>query len=208
MTRDDAINLLITSTISMAQDGKPLMRRILPEGEIALWDHYPEYDRVSPVSGARYFYHCHPVEERGAGEHGHFHLFLARTAMPKGAKYRLAPPRHARKGVPAVVHIAALSIDTAGLPIGLFTVNQWVTNEWLYPASAINDAITAFDLRDADGDPLVNQWLTALVQLARPNISALLDERDAVLAANNWDGRDEALEILSSRQIDIDALIA
>jgi hypothetical protein len=203
-----AADQLIAATVAMHDEGIPLMRRILPEGEIRLWDHYPEFDRVSPASGARYFYHCHPVEERGDGEHGHFHLFLGKWAMPKGAKPAIAPPRPRKRSVPQVVHLAGLSVDQSGLPIGLFTTNQWVTGEWLYPADMLVTALPRFDLSDADGDPLVNRWLTAVVHLLSKQITALLEERDQLLARQGWDGEDRGVEITSFAPIDLDEIIA
>ena len=106
-----------------------------------------------------------------------------------------------------MVHIAALSISPAGLPLSLFTVNRWVTNEWLYPHGEIMSALAGFDLADAPGDPLVNRWLTAMVHLCAPLIDSLLAERDAALAAAGWDGENCALEILSTTTVDLQGLV-
>lgn len=183
------------------------MRRVLPpEVEAKLWDHYPEHDAVSPHNGSRYFYHCHPVEERGADEHGHFHLFLPKRAMPRRKKARCIPA-DAEADRADVVHLVALSISPEGLPIAMFTVNRWVCDEWLYSCSDIMSVMNGFDLTDADGDPLVNNWLTAMVHVARPVIEGLLIERDAKLAAAHWDGEDRMLEVLSSAVIDLQALV-
>lgn len=183
------------------------MRRVLPsEVEATLWDHYPEHDAVSPHNGSRYFYHCHPVEERGAGEHGHFHLFLPKHAMAQPNTAKCVPP-DIEADRADVVHLAALSISPAGLPLSIFTVNRWVCDEWLFTRSDIMDVIGNFDLTDAPGDPLVNAWLTAMVHLARPVIDQLLTERDAKLAAANWDGEARALEVISTAPIDLQALV-
>ena len=211
MSPKQAAQILVEATIVMHQSGVPLMRRVVPDSadaDITLWEHYPENDAVSPHTQSRYFYHCHPVEERGADEHGHFHLFLPKSAMPHPRRARLGPiGRRARSQKPQVVHIAALSITPAGLPLSLFTVNRWVTNEWLYPHGDIMSALAGFDLADAPGDPLVNRWLTAMVHLCAPLIDSLLAERDAKLAAHGWDGEDHAFEILSSATVDIQELV-
>jgi hypothetical protein len=210
MSPRQAAQILLETTVAMHQSGTPLMRRVLPaaDEDAMLWEHYPENDAVSPHNQSRYFYHCHPIEERGTNEHGHFHLFLPKSAMPHPRRVRLAPVgRRARAEKPQVVHIAALAISPVGLPTGLFTVNRWVTNEWLYPHDEIMAGLAQFDLTDAVGDPLVNQWLTALVHLAAPLISDLLAERDSRLKAQGWDGEDHALEILSRAAVDIDHLV-
>lgn len=191
----------------MHQSGIPLMRRVLPpEVEATLWEHYPEQDAISPDSGARYFYHCHPVEERGEGEHGHFHLFLPKRAM-KQLNNAKSVPVDLEADRADVVHIVALSVSPEGLPIAMFTVNRWVCDEWLFGHSDIMAGIDGFDLTGADGDPLVNSWLTAMVQLAKPMIGALLVERDERLTASNWDGEDRALEVISIAPVDLQALV-
>ncbi len=203
MSPETAAQILIETTVAMHASGTPFMRRVLPEGAaVSLWDHYPENDAVSPTTASRHFYHCHPPGERAAEEHGHFHIFLPRSAMPQDAAYLAAPHDDAVLRA-NVVHLIALAISTDGVPLSFFTVNRWVTDEWMYSASAIAEVFGQFDLSDAPGDPLVGRWLTALVHLARRDIVALLNARDAVCAAPE----DRAAEILSSGPIDLEALI-
>jgi hypothetical protein len=207
MSPEQAAQSLVEATIAMHQSGIPLMLRVLPpEVEATLWAHYPEHDAVSPHNGSRYFYHCHPVEERGAGEHGHFHLFLPKRVLPPPSEAKCVPndPEGDRADV---VHLVALSVSPEGLPISMFTVNRWVCDEWLFGHDDILAVIDGFDLTDADGDPLVNSWLTAMVHLAKPMIGTLLVERDERLAAANWDGEDRALEVISIAPIDLQALV-
>jgi hypothetical protein len=207
MDRSQAIDLLMESSERMFAEGIPLMRRLLPaESEIALWDHYPEYDVVNGPLACRYFYHCHPVEERGEAEHGHFHIFMGKSAFGRG-KRALISPLTGKREKPKVVHIAALAIDPNGMPLSWFTTNRWVTGEWLYPAAAIAKLLAQFDLRGDNGDPLVNDWLTAMVQVSRGVITGLLDQRDQALASRQLDGDDRELEILSQAVIDLAALL-
>jgi len=201
----EAAGALAQATLSMHLSGVPLMRRLLPaDAPMRLWDHYPADDIVCPVSGARYFYHAHPPEERGAEEHGHFHLFLPVRAMAAPALPLIAPDRPAQPG--DWVHIAALAVSDAGLPSALFTVNRWVTDEWLYPAHSIISAMDRFDLRRAPGDALVNAWLTAAVALCSPLIAVLLAERDRVLLAHDPLGEDRAYEVISRAPVDLQVL--
>lgn len=201
-----AVETLVETTLIMHGRGTPLMRLVLPsDDEPEQWAHYPPDDAISPVSGCRYFYHCHPPEERGDREHGHFHLFLPLSLFPEGG-WKAAPPDDGEKRA-KVVHTVALSVDMNGVPIRLFTTNRWVTDEWLYPTEAIAAVMHRFDLTGADGDPLVNQWLTAFVALAREPISALLLERDAKLADLGWTGEDRSIEIISSSAVDLQSLI-
>jgi hypothetical protein len=208
MTRADLTDLLMSSTAAMFADGRPLMSRVLPSDKPAeIWQHYPPDDVVNGSAGSRYFYHCHPPAERSAGEHGHFHLFLDISAMADGAAPLIAPPVTGSDEPRAdVVHIAALSISTGGLPLCWFTTNRWVTDEWVYPAEAVIAQLDRFDLRGPDGDPLVNDWLTAMVGLCRAEIAALLSERDLVLAERDPTGESRAVEITSSKLIALEEL--
>jgi hypothetical protein len=207
MSPEQAAQKLVEATMAMHQSGIPLMRRILPpEVEPTLWAHYPEHDAVSPHNGSRYFYHCHPIEERGAGEHGHFHLFLSKLIMKEPSEAKCAPT-DLETDRADVVHIVALSVSPEGLPISMFTVNRWVCDEWLFSCTDIMAVIDDFDLTDADGDPLANSWLTAMVHLAKPVIGTLLSERDARLSAVNWDGEDRATEVISSAAINLQSLV-
>ncbi len=210
MQRNELVQLLIDSTEQMFADGRPLMSRVLPDDGVAeIWEHYPEGDVVNGEAGSRYFYHSHPPGERLDGEHGHFHLFLDKSAMPEGAEALIAPPQIDPATPRAdVVHLAALAISSEGLPLHWFTCNRWVTDEWLYPAESVISELPRFDLRGEAGDPLVNSWLTAMVGLARDRIAQLLSERDAVLELNDMTGEDRAVEVTSSAAISLERLIA
>ncbi len=207
MSAADFALSLVDATVAMHESGMPLMRRLIPAGEeVLIWDHYPPDDAVAPRTKSRYFYHCHPPAERSGGEHGHFHFFLPKSAFARQGKCQSAPIDLAETRAD-VVHIAALSIDSDGLPLALFTVNRWVTDEWLYRASAIAAVLDRFDLTGAPGDRLVNQWLTAIIGLARPLIIDLLYERDALLEAANWPGEDRTVEITSRAPLDLQAQV-
>lgn len=208
MTDVDWVDLLLSSTQRMFAEGRPLMSRLLPEQTPAeVWKHYPEDDVVNGEFGSRYFYHCHPPGERIAGEHGHFHLFLAKSTMPAiTGPFRSPPPIDPQEVRADVVQIVALSISTDGLPLAWFTTNRWVTDEWLYPASTITAFLDRFDMRGPRGDPLVNDWITAMVALSRGDICDLLNQRDQVLDQKDPDGESRALEVTSFRSISLEQL--
>lgn len=187
----------------MHRNGRVLMQRVLPISGVAeAWRHYPADDIVDPSSGARVFYHAHLRASDADHLHGHFHFFLARSAMARGIKPLRMPPADQRPR-PSVVHIAALGIDDAGLPVQWFTTNRWVTNEWLYPADAILTKLRPGLFANAAGDPLVNRWLDAALTLATPLLAGLLHERDDKLREQVIDGEDRAVEIVSSQPWDL-----
>jgi hypothetical protein len=205
--RGQAAQALIEATLAVARTGQPLMLRVAPEDrQFVVWSHYPPDDAIDRESGARWFYHAHPPGERGAGEHGHFHLFFDKARMDTRGAAPLAAPLGGASSGADVVHIAAIAIATNGIPSELITVNRWVTDEWLYPAGEVMAELDAFDLSAATGDPLVNTWLTTALRFYRPEIAAALVARDQAIA--DWpDGaagfEDRAREVLSRTSIDI-----
>ena len=209
--RRSAARALIAATIAVAEQGRPLMLRVVPDADFLAWNHYPADDAVDAHSGARWFYHAHAAGERDTGEHGHFHLFLDRSCFKDAALEPLAgPPGGASSGAD-VVHLVAIAIDLNGLPTRIFTVNRWVTDEWLYPAVQLQEKLGAFELFAATGDALVNDWLTAAVAFFRPEIEAALRSRDVEIArwhADDEPFEDRSREILSSVPIDINAAVA
>jgi len=182
----------------MASQGLSLVPRVIPsDGSFQQWEHYPDKDAISPTTRSRWFYHAHPPEQREAGEHGHFHLFLPLDAFAGIAPVKAPKPKNKKGKTPAkVVHFIALSCNTSGIPTHWFTTNRWVTNEYFVHANAIIDRLSGFMVDDAPGDPLVNQWLTAVVAVNRTQIETLLRERDASLQGESLE--DPALEILST----------
>ena len=193
--RDVQIAVLIDLSKAMAMEGRTLIERVLPRPPetYTQYTHYPEGDAIDPDSGARWFYHAHAPEERGENEHGHFHLFLPLSAF--GEEAPLAEPQ--KKGAAKVVHVAALCFDTDGLPTHWIATNQWVTEEYLFPAEAIIARLEQMVMVKAGEDkgiPLVGQWLTLALAIARADIAALLQERD--IALSKTDPRDRKAEIL------------
>lgn len=210
-SRSSAATALIQATMALAAAGTPLMLRVVPrDAPFVVWDHYPPDDAVDSRSGSRWFYHAHPPEERGDGEHGHFHLFFDRNVFEDAGCKPLAAPLDGVSSGADVVHVIAIAIDLDGLPTRLFTVNRWVTDEWMHPAADILKLLPDFDLSAATGDSMLNTWLTAAVGFFRPEITRVLLARDMEIRKLSGDPRlfeDRSLEILSGTAIDINQAV-
>jgi hypothetical protein len=188
-SRRAAAEALISATLAVAEAGKPLMLRVVPaDGDFLAWDHYPAEDAVDARSGARWFYHAHGPGERDAGEHGHFHLFLDRKSFSDVRLEPLAgPPGGASSGAD-IVHLIAIAIDLDGLPTRIFTVNRWVTDEWLYAAGEIQEKLGSFDLSSATGDASGERLAYRRgSRSSGPEIETALQLRDAEIA--RWQRR-------------------
>ena len=208
MDRTSAQALFIKATQDMHGEGRTLMQRVIDNqsAETTSWLHYPQSDVVNGPLGARWFYHSHPPEERAPDEHGHFHLFIARSAMAPGIAPIMAPPPVEAPRA-EVVHVAALSIDYRGLPTGWFATNRWVTDEAVYPAPAIINLLNHVDFRGTQGDPLVNDWLTAILAIDAERIATMLRERDYAIAAEGIHAEDRAREVIASLRLSLDDLL-
>lgn len=178
------------------------------------WDHYPKGDVYDQETHAQYYYHAHPKEER-PGEHGHFHTFLRPKGMPKSIKPAPVDDYEAPKDPDdALSHIVGINMDKFGVPVSLFTTNRWVTGEIWYAADDVIELIDHFDMDLAWPSWPVNRWITAMLQLFRPQIVDLLHQRDARVAewaeqhpgTNVFEDRD--LEVTSEISISIDDQMA
>lgn len=175
------------------------------QGDFFEWDHYPKGDVYDFETHAQYYYHAHPVELRG-GEHGHFHTFLRPKGFPDGVQPADVPDFEEVPGEnDALSHLIAISMNPAGYPIRLFTTNRWVTGEVWYNAEDVIRLLDYFNMDLAWPSLPVNVWITNMVRLFRPQIEALLIERDQ--AVKNWaDKRPEEL-VYEDRDLEITSVI-
>ena len=183
----------------LKQGGLNIVSAILADqGTFFEMNHYPEDDVYDPKSACQYYYHAH----RG-GEHGHFHTFVRRKAMPDSL--RPAPGFKRSEPLPAfddeLAHLVCISMDAYGLPQGLFAVNRWVSDESWYSAG---ETIALLDRFRIDGNYphfAVNQWLSQCMALCRPQIEALLRHRDAVIQA--WHATHPDRDVLEDRELEM-----
>ncbi|MCC5984272.1 MAG: hypothetical protein JJU42_07905 [Rhodobacteraceae bacterium] len=179
------------------------------QGQFVKLTHYPKGDVYDRETQSQYYYHAHRN-----GEHGHFHLFLRAGGMPAGcAPIPEAATRDWPAGDKALSHLVAISMDRFGAATGLFTTNRWVTADTWYPAADVIRMLPHFAIDHAAPSWPTNRWLTAMVTLFRPQIAALVQARDAALAARRaahpdrdvFEDRD--FEVPSETAIDVDAQI-
>ncbi len=204
---EDPGEALLVLTAAMAEEGASLVERVLhpqpgaAERAFRQWDHYPSGDAIDPVSGARWFYHAHPPEDRGEEEHGHFHLFL--PPKPFVGIEPLAIP--VKDDAAQVVHVAALTFDRDGLPCEWLATAHRVTMDRMMPGAAIAEQLDHLVLDQAGKDKHlhpVGRWLTLAAQANRAQLTELLRQRDEALA--NVPEGERAPEILSRLPFTID----
>lgn len=190
----------------------PVARILRGGGEFYEDAHYPDGDIFDAATASQYYYHAHRVD---SGEHGHFHTFIRAAGIPASMDpYVYTGTTPPPSGDDAICHLVALSMDANGLPTGVFTTNRWVTAETFYPAQCAIELSKSFRVDHADPCWATNRWLTAMLQLFRPQIIDVLHQRDARLV--EWQRmypdrdcfEDRELEVMSECAIDIDDQIA
>ncbi|MEM1051558.1 MAG: hypothetical protein AAGI28_05620 [Pseudomonadota bacterium] len=213
MNQEEAAFTVIETITQMAQEQRPLMLRVVPQEGATFWTHYPVKDARDKYCKSRWYYHVHAPGSRDDDEHGHFHLFLHRTQLPEGLEPKVWPPQ-GEDARAHVTHLIALSIDTNGIPRSWFTVNRFVTNEFLYPADVMIEHLPEFSVDHTAEDDLVNRFVTAMVALYREEIAILLRERDMRQAELVNEFGDDAynkasgVEVLSQIPIDLDTKLS
>lgn len=157
--------------------------------------HYPRHDVVDLQNGSRFYYHAHGSHRKPKDEHGHFHVFC-----------------HGRVAAD-YFHLVGISLNSQGLPIRLFTTNRWVTDERWRSAIEVEAALAAFEIRARGRLAPVARWITALIQLYRPQIRQLIHRRDAVMQrrslAQEWGGlcEDRRLDVVTQRRVSLEQRI-
>jgi len=174
------------------------------QGTFYEFDHYPSGDVYDGETHSQYYYHSHRPE---GGEHGHFHTFLRKKGMPDGLKpIEYKGEATIPSGNDALAHLIAIAMNKPGQPISLFSVNRWVTDETFYSAQDTIAMLDSFKMDHTFPCLAVNQWITALVILFRPQIEALLIERDKTL--KNWAALHMGVDIYEDRELEVTSFLA
>lgn len=169
------------------------------QGEFYELEHYPKDDVFDGETHSQYYYHAHRTE---TNEHGHFHTFLRQPGMPAG----LLPIPYSGlepwpKDKDALSHLVGISMDAYGFPVGLFTTNRWVTAEAWYKAEDVIAMLDYFTIDHAYPSWPVNQWISAILILFRPQIEVLLRQRDQVIS--QWIDMHQGSDVFEDRRLEL-----
>ena len=143
--------------------------------EARVEERYPDPDVTDRRHGSQFFYHSH---RHGALEHGHVHLFCHATASGK-RRYVSRERNSWQRTAPS--HLFGISLDNRGLPIGLFTVNRWVTDGYWFDAATTLEMVRRFRVVVGGEHDVSSEWLTGFVGMYLPLVDRLLQRRDAIL---------------------------
>ena len=105
----------------------------------------------------------------------------------------------------ALSHLVAIAMTPAGLPFRLFTVNRWVTGEVWYTADDVIRLLDVFKIDHAQPSWPVNRWVSAMVQLFKPQIADLLRARDRKVA--QWQERAPDVDVFEDRDLEVTSFL-
>lgn len=204
---------LIETYEVLARAGEHLLHPVLDGAAPKQWSHYPDDDAIDDAHGYQWFYHSHSPEDRaGAVEHGHIHLFARRQLWAGRLRSHAEREFAAMTGRPRqrarTRHLLGISLDSKGVPIGLFTVNSWVTGDLMLNAPATERLLEQMQLDT--GYPRIDAVLESVMTLCGAEIGELLAARDAALRTRTPAAvlDDHELEVLSEIPIDLDRKLA
>ncbi|TPQ31720.1 hypothetical protein C2U69_28090 [Cupriavidus pinatubonensis] len=170
-------------TTYAAHGGNVALAALAGSSTFVEWNHYPAADIRDKETGSVAYYHAHSAVERLEDEHGHFHIFVS-----SGDKER--------RGIgTGYSHLIGISVTARGEALRLFTTNRWVTGEDWIPASRLAELSEDFGLVTTGRLAPVARWLTAMTCIYSADIGALLEDRDAIMAAHaRRNGTEAALQ--------------
>lgn len=161
--------------------------------DFVAWKHYPENDYADLASGYEFYYHAHDREDMPDAEHGHFHLFKRSLNRPE-----------------QFIHLIGIALNAKGLPVRLFTTNQWVTGETMVQAKKVITALKNFKVSPKGRLAPIGKWLIALSTLYADEMENLIQKRDQWIAKKCATGMSKTSlldnqkhHVLSSCQIDL-----
>lgn len=164
--------------------------------QFEVWRHYPQKDATDVRHSTEFYYHAHDHVQRAFEEHGHFHVF-ARTK--NGSQFH---------------HLIGISLDRFGMPQRLFLTNQWVTGESWVNAQTVRPLLASFVCKVSGRHAPIARWITAMVQLYRPQIESLHQDRDQWFARQmqKANDRDKVLQskrhqIVAQKKINLPVLL-
>jgi len=161
--------------------------------------HYPSGDVYDSDSFSQYYYHAHR-EDRV--EHGHFHTFMRAGGMSGDVQpVEYNGDVEWQTGANAISHIISISMDNPGFPTGLFATNRWVTGETWYKWDDVVSMLDGWSVDHAFPNLAVNQWITGMMKLFKPQIVALLEHRDAVI--EQWQQQYPDQDVFEDRKLEV-----
>lgn len=179
---------IIQIILALKDEGSNLVKKVMNGREYIFdpYTHYPQDGGIKdPTTGCQLFFHAHRPNE-----YGHFHTFATDS---KGE----------------LIHLILISMNDKGEPIGLATVNRWVTDDKYVKADELKKYAESFYVDPAlYKDRRVVEFINYIFKSYPNEISNLIEQRDQwiheyVNKNFNEPFEDRDYEVLSFTKINI-----
>jgi hypothetical protein len=205
---------LLKTYENLAERGEHLLDQLLAGQTPRQWAHYPEDDAIDHASGYQWFYHSHSPEDRARTlEHGHIHLFARRKlwsrCLRSSAELKFAELTRGDNQPVNTRHLLCIGLDARGIPISLFTVNSWVTDDLMLSAKNTIKLLDKLSLNT--GNKPIDTVIKCIATICKQEIQQLLESRDHELFSTSKKSkplRNQKLECLSKIKIDLEGQLA
>lgn len=191
----------------LAKHNSNIVRELLKEHEdFYQWEHYPKNDYFDKETFCQYYYHSHPSKDQDRlKEHGHFHVFIREDGIPEKFKPIYTSEKYIKNKTDNLCHLFGINMDKFGMPIGLFTVNHWVTLGLWYDAEVIGYLLDFFHVNEKQ-NKFVNIWLNSMVKLFKPAILELNQTRDTIIQA--WKKKHPNQNVFADRNLEVTSFLS
>jgi len=187
----------LTVQLGLAEAGKSIVSELLAtkEEHFSEWDHLPKPDIYDESTGFQYYYHAHAASEREENEHGHFHVFVnLKKRLPEVVRKDYGDKKR------CLAHLLAISVDGQGIPLRLFTTNEWVSDDQFVPATTLLPFVEQFEITDDSRLPEVTAWVNGVMATVLLQARYLIEQRD--LQLRNW-ANGALQEVLQNKEYEI-----
>lgn len=179
-------SIILTFIKDLKTEGSNLVKKIMVGKDYVFdpYNHYP-YDGgiKDEKTGYQLFFHAHRKNE-----YGHFHTFVIDNRGD-------------------LIHLVLISMNENGEPIGLATVNRWVTGDKFVKADVLKKLSSNFQMdKNLFQDKRVIESINLIFKAYEEQIHQLFDERDEWIknyAFNNFREpfEDREYEVLSYKSL-------
>jgi len=181
---------IVDIIVSLKREGSNLVKKVL-NGKKYIRDPYTHYPYDGGITDTdtdcRIFFHAHRENE-----YGHFHTFVTDDNGD-------------------LVHLVLISMNENGEPLGISTVNRWVTDDKYVKADVLKKYLKSFQMEASlFKEKRIVEFVKLILNAYEKEIFELFDERDRWIENYiNTNYRepfeDKDYEILSERKIDLNS---